>query len=135
MTKKQTKLLEAFHGGKIVIIDEFNSSSIDEVLLNNLLMGVDNESKTADKPGFMIFATQNPSTMKGRCKESSAVLTRMQKEVLIKYTDEENAFICTQKLSQIDPMPSESEAELCQPQAEPCQTENLGDVGIIYHDS
>lgn len=87
--KKKELLLKAFHEGAIVIIDEINSSSMMERFLNDLLMGKTPEGKRPDKPGFMIFATQNPVTMAGRRVTSKALARRMITTVLPPYTANE----------------------------------------------
>ncbi len=70
-------LLKAFHEGAAVILDEINLDESLEKLLNQLLSGVDLEGKTADKSGFMIFASQNPSYFAGRQSVSQAMRNRM----------------------------------------------------------
>ncbi len=52
---KEAALLQAFHSGKIVIIDEFNSSPMLEILLNALLEGRDLQGNLAEKPGFLLW--------------------------------------------------------------------------------
>lgn len=86
---KKNLLLKAFHQGAIVIMDEINSSPMMERFLNDLLMGKTPEGKPADKPGFMIWGTQNPCTMNGRYPLPMAVARRMFQYSLERYPREE----------------------------------------------
>ena len=78
------KLLEGFHQGLIVVIDEMNSLPLPEQLLNALLEGQDLEGKAADKPGFLLLGTQNPTTYQGRLKTTAPLEHRLQKVILPK---------------------------------------------------
>ena len=82
------QLLEAFHEGRMVIIDELNSFP-DEQLLNALLSGTDLEGNPPRKPGFCLLATQNPSTYQGRQILSKALSNRLITLVLNHYEDSE----------------------------------------------
>jgi len=55
-------LKDAFHAGKAVILDEFNLDEKLEILLNQLLSGVDEEGISAKNPGFIVLSSQNPSS-------------------------------------------------------------------------
>ncbi len=53
-------LLDAFHTGKKLIIDELNAGGPKyEKLINTLIMGTDEDGNKAQVPGFMIMSTQN----------------------------------------------------------------------------
>ncbi|MDI9817683.1 MULTISPECIES: hypothetical protein [unclassified Legionella] len=58
-------LEEAFHSGRIVIIDELNILPLEDKL-NSLLSGEDKDKKRARKEGFFVIATQNPATFNNR---------------------------------------------------------------------
>jgi len=87
--EKQTILLKAFHEGKVVIIDEINSSPMIERLLNALLEGHDLDGRPADQKGFMLIGTQNPITFKGRRQTTLPLLHRLQTVEMRPYTDSE----------------------------------------------
>lgn len=87
-------LLKAFHEGKMVIIDEINSSPMLERLLNALLEGHDLEGNPARGPGFMLIGTQNPSSQfTGRLHTSLALQHRLQTVCLNPYTKKEESDI------------------------------------------
>jgi hypothetical protein len=86
--EKEKYLIKAFHEGAVVVIDEINSSPMMEKLINDLLMGW-HKGKIADKPGFTIFATQNPIDMAGRKATSEALQRRMFKQEFPPYTEPE----------------------------------------------
>jgi len=69
-------LMKAFNEGALVILDEYNIDEKLHVLLTQLLTGVDLNGRPADKSGFMIFASQNPSYMEGRKPLSTADINR-----------------------------------------------------------
>ncbi len=52
-------LLQAFHEGSIVVLDELNLDSDLEIFINSLLSGEDPEGKPAKKRGFMLWSSQN----------------------------------------------------------------------------
>ena len=84
-------LLKAFHAGAVVIVDELNSSPMLERFMNALLMGKNPEAKGDEdlqpkRPGFMLFGTQNPTSMQGRVKAGEALERRQQKIVLKDYS-------------------------------------------------
>lgn len=88
----------------VVIIDEINSPPMMEGLLNSLLMGKRplKEGETADqanpdKPGFFAIGTQNPPTMAGRKKPSTALARRMISAQLPEYTCQEMVTILMDK--------------------------------------
>lgn len=70
-------LRKAFHEGAVVILDELNIDPNLENLLNQLLTGKDESKRPATNPGFMVLATQNPSTLKGRGPVSHALRNRV----------------------------------------------------------
>lgn len=75
-SEKERLLLKAFDEGSIVVIDEINSSPLMERLLNSLLMGKTAEGKRPNRPGFMVFATQNPASQFNGRREASTALKR-----------------------------------------------------------
>lgn len=79
ISERKALLLEAFHKGAVVIIDEINSGPMLESFLNALLMGYTPEGELAHQPGFTVLATQNPVTRSGRRKQSEAMLRRIMK--------------------------------------------------------
>lgn len=87
--EKTKLLLKAFDEGSIVLIDEINSSPMMERLLNCLLMGTTPDGKRASNPGFMIIGTQNPPTMAGRRKPSTALSRRLMHCTLPNYRQDE----------------------------------------------
>jgi len=86
-TDREKLLLKAFDEGAVVVIDEINSSTMMERLLNDLLMG--KNPYAADPrpkhPGFMVIGTQNPVTMAGRRAASTALSRRLYREELPPY--------------------------------------------------
>ena len=100
LSDKKALLLRAFDEGAVVVIDEINSSPMMERLLNDLLMGYDENKKRPTNPGFMIIGTQNPAIMGGRREASAALSRRMITEVIEPYTRDEmqNILIQTKKL-------------------------------------
>jgi len=87
-------LLQAFHQGAKVILDELNLDKNIELLLGQLLTGVNATGKKADKPGFMVLSTQNPASFAGRKTSSRALRNRLQEFILFDYTDKELRDIC-----------------------------------------
>ena len=87
--KKQELLLQAFHRGQIVIIDEINASPMMERLLNALLEGHDLENNPAENLGFMIIGTQNPPSYCGRVQTTLPLKHRLQTVELNEYNKEE----------------------------------------------
>lgn len=76
-SKKVSKLLiDAFHAGKIVILDEFNLDDPDLEILKNELLSGRYQGKLAKTPGFMILASQNASSLAGRKSQSPAEMNR-----------------------------------------------------------
>lgn len=78
-------LKKAFNEGSIVILDELNLDENLEKILNQLL--VDNTNKKVNdkfdhteeerKPGFMVYASQNPGYYAGRESSSKALWNRL----------------------------------------------------------
>ena len=101
LNEKKMLFLKAFHEGNIILIDEINSVGMIEGFLNNLLMGKTPQGQNATTPGFLIIATQNPTTMDGRRAASNAESRRALTYVLPAYTEEELYTILQQK-----PLPS-----------------------------
>jgi MoxR-like ATPase len=87
--EKQCCLIDAFHQGSIVIMDEINSSPMMESTLNALLMGKTPDGEPALKPGFLLIGTQNPISYSGRCAPSQALARRLLKMELMHYPEQE----------------------------------------------
>jgi hypothetical protein len=96
-SEKENLLLRAFHEGAVVFIDEINSAPMMERLLNDLLMGKDPQGNSAKIPGFMVIGAQNPASMAGRIRASTALEHRMQKVILSEYSQEEMVKILEHK--------------------------------------
>lgn len=80
------QLIEAFHNGQIVIINKLNTMA-DEKLLNDLLSGIDPDTKMpARKPGFFVLATQNPISSEKTNKLSIALENRFVTLALKEYS-------------------------------------------------
>ncbi len=102
---KKRLLLTACREGAVVVIDEINSSPMMESLLNDLLMGKipDDPSitiadgKRVNKPGFLVIGTQNPITMEGRRKPSTALARRLITTLLPSYSHDEMKSILIKK--------------------------------------
>jgi hypothetical protein len=90
------QLLEAFHDGRVVLIDELNSFP-DEQFLNALLSGTDLEGNPPKKPGFCLLATQNPIDFQGRQALSKALANRLITLNLEHYTPDELLHILEDK--------------------------------------
>jgi hypothetical protein len=88
-TEKERLLLKAFDEGSIVVIDEINSASMNERLLNALTMGKTLSGERPMKSGFMIIGTQNPVSMTGRKAPSNALARRLLTVSVTDYTKEE----------------------------------------------
>jgi hypothetical protein len=87
--EKQEALLNAFHQGKIIIMDEINSSPMLERVLNALLEGHDLDGNPPKNPGFLLLGTQNPVTFQGRKATTLPLLHRLQHINLHEYTEQE----------------------------------------------
>lgn len=85
--KKGVLLLRAFHEGAVVVIDEINSTSLMEHLMNDLLMGKTPEKERPHQPGFMIIGTQNPPSMAGRNRIGTALSRRLMTLKLPDYSN------------------------------------------------
>lgn len=94
---KKALIIKAFNEGNPVIIDEINSSSMMERLLNNLLMGRGPDNQWAKKSGFFIIGTQNPLSMAGRHAPSDAQSRRVIKYLFHLYTADEMQMILEEK--------------------------------------
>ncbi|PWY57611.1 hypothetical protein DGG96_00490 [Legionella qingyii] len=92
----QAKLLDAFHKGQVVCIEEFNTQ-IHEQLLNALLSGYDLEGNPPKKPGFCLIGTQNPTKFHGRLPLSKALDNRLMLTELSHYNFDEFIKILTEK--------------------------------------
>lgn len=88
---------QAFHEGAVLVIDELNTIPGIEVLLNSFMSGYDLNARSAQKPGFLLFATQNPILYKGRDILSEAVHKRFTEVDVAEYTREELIAIATGK--------------------------------------
>jgi len=96
--EKEALLLKAFHEGAIVVVDEFNSATPLERLMNALLMGKDAKGNAPQRPGFMLFATQNPVYMaKGRASQTAAQDHRLHK-VLVSEPAGDEMILILQKI-------------------------------------
>lgn len=84
--QKERALLDAFHQGQVVMMDEINSSPMLERLLNALLEGHDLEGNPAKNPGFMLVGTQNPITFSGRLQTTLPLKHRLQTIKIEDYT-------------------------------------------------
>lgn len=85
LTPIEQRLTTLFHEGALVIIDEFSSFRLEK-LLNALMSGVDLSMQPAKKPGFFVFATQNPIHYIGRKKLGSPLENRMFKLEFLDYS-------------------------------------------------
>ncbi|MES2204434.1 MAG: hypothetical protein V4496_04350 [Pseudomonadota bacterium] len=85
----EATLLNAFHQGQMVVIDEINTHPLDEKLLLALLEGHDLKGNLPEKPGFLLFGTQNPLSYRGRLKLSTPLAHRVQTITLQKSTLQE----------------------------------------------
>jgi hypothetical protein len=95
---KTQYLLQAFHEGSKVILDEANSSPALEQLVNALLTGVDLQNKRAAQPGFKLFLTQNPAKdFEGRKATSTAIKRRVINCVFEPYSEAEIVAILVSK--------------------------------------
>jgi hypothetical protein len=88
-------LLKAFHAGSKVILEELNANRQIEILLNQLLEGCDDQGQAAEVPGFMVFASQNPSTEVALCAVSAAAKDRMHVLYMDPLSDEEVEIIAS----------------------------------------
>jgi MoxR-like ATPase len=70
-------LIKAYHGGSAVILDELNLSESIEQLLDQLLTGRFQKGTKPEKPGFMVFASQNPGYLAGRKSMSKPLQDRL----------------------------------------------------------
>ncbi|CEG56866.1 hypothetical protein [Legionella fallonii] len=86
---------KAFHEGTPLIIDELNTLPFIEDLLNSFMSGTDLEGNRAQKPGFIVFATQNSIRYIGRDILSDAVHKRFTEEEVQDYTREDFIDIAT----------------------------------------
>lgn len=78
---------KAFHEGACVILDELNLDKNLEKKLNQLLTGFDTKGNKADKPGFLVLASQNPSFEKGRYGISQALRNRFHMLYMEPYSE------------------------------------------------
>ena len=88
--QKKKLLLKGLAKAAALILDEINSAPILERWLNDLLMNKHPITKKyPEKPGAILFGTQNPPTMGGRQKPSNAVKRRILHYVAQPYSPEE----------------------------------------------
>ncbi|MDX2345395.1 MAG: hypothetical protein QNK11_00775 [Legionella sp.] len=84
MKEKQTFLSDAYHHGRVVIVDEVNSISLGEAFMNGLF------NQKPNKNGFMIIATQNAASKSaGRRLATNPEARRALKLELPAYTEKE----------------------------------------------
>lgn len=96
------KILEkAFQEGAAVILDEINLDSQLETVLNQYLSGRGVDKPSA-KPGFSVFASQNPGYFAGRDSLSPALLNRLSYAYMDNYTDQELMQLATRQ-QQVSP--------------------------------
>jgi hypothetical protein len=86
------QLTAAFHQGKKVLYDELNILP-DENLLNSLLTGVDAQGNLAQREGFQLLATQNPSHYRGRKPISTALKSRFINLYMPNLTEDDLRFL------------------------------------------
>jgi hypothetical protein len=77
--EKEKILREAFAKDALVVAEEFNASLWPNKLLNNFLMGKEENGESAKNPGFFLLATQNPPSFSGRLEEDPALRRRLFK--------------------------------------------------------
>lgn len=93
-------LIEAYFGGSAVIFDEFNLDKRAELLRNQLLSGTyrppikstadtNNSEKQIRKGGFIVFGSQNSSTMKARQVTTIAVRDRVHNLFMDEFSDQD----------------------------------------------
>ena len=76
-SRKIHSLLEAFHRGIKVVMEEWNASSdLLEEVLNAVLSGYDLNGNSAKVDGFAVFATQNPGKLGGGRTQASMPMER-----------------------------------------------------------
>ncbi|MBL0318243.1 MAG: AAA family ATPase [Alphaproteobacteria bacterium] len=102
LSEKSSTLLKAFDEGAVVVMDEFNSASMMESLLNALLNGKTPGGKLPNKVGFTLIGTQNPASMAGRAKQSDALSCRLMTLQVPEYTKKEVKQVLAGKL--LDPL-------------------------------
>ncbi len=76
---KEAVLRQAFAEGALLIVNEINTMSLPNKLLNNYLMGKDEHGNPAKNPGFFLLASQNPASYQGRIEEDPALRRRLFK--------------------------------------------------------
>jgi hypothetical protein len=94
-------LIDALHAGAIIVFNEMNSCSLPEALLNNLLMGLDEEGNVARKPGCKLIATANPIYYEGRRASSLALKRRMMSCYFSPYTSDEMRIILSIRFNKV----------------------------------
>jgi adenylate kinase family enzyme len=80
-------LIQAYNEGAMVIIDELNSSPIEEII-NKLYDGTEDQEHKATK-GFSLIVTQNPISFSGREILSKALTNRLPIFLLDDYPEQE----------------------------------------------
>jgi len=76
LPEKIEVLKRAFKEGALVVTEEFNTGPWPNELLNNFLMGLDENGQAATTPGFMLIGTQNPPSFVGRFEMDPAIRRR-----------------------------------------------------------
>lgn len=94
-------LVDALHAGAMIVFNEINSCSLPEALLNNLLMGLDEEGNVARKPGCKVIATANPIYYEGRRATSVALKRRMMSCYFSPYTSDEMRIILSIRFNKV----------------------------------
>lgn len=91
------QLLQAFHEGAVVFVENFNSAPMPEELLNALLMGKTPNGEFAQNPGFTFIAAQKPCTEEGLFALPSALSRRLINVSLPAFTSAEMLAILERK--------------------------------------
>lgn len=83
------ELTEAFHGECIIIVDECNLNPMVDRLMSQFVCGVDEQSNSVSRPGFMFIGSQNSTEYGGRHTTSKSKQNRDHMIYLDGYTDKE----------------------------------------------
>ncbi|QLH42960.1 MAG: AAA family ATPase [Coxiellaceae bacterium] len=109
LEEMETILIKAFHEGAIVVVDELNTLSPLEALLNDLLSGR-YKNQPAQQEGFMLIGTQNPANKyKNRKILSKALANRARVETIDNYPVEELEEIVTAITHDLDTAKKETQ--------------------------
>ncbi|HBI21441.1 MAG TPA: hypothetical protein DDY37_02455, partial [Legionella sp.] len=92
-------LQKAFNDATPVVLDELNLDPALEKQLGQYLTGVDAFGQGAQKPGFFVLASQNPTGYAGRKKLAPSLLNRFHRCTLSDYSETELMAIAEQTLA------------------------------------